>query len=149
MSDINTKEIDFARAQQLLSVVHDCAGVGPKLTSLSNAAMTELTKMNDAVKVAAIEAEKERVRQEGLDRAAAMQANQDAAEEENVRSEEIKRRSARSLPPQNPALDPTGDPAKPDPDEDLLGRVHPTVHPSDSRTATIADNNIPIVERRV
>jgi hypothetical protein len=68
MSDINTKEIDFERAAQLLRVVHDCAGVGPKLTSLGNAAMTELTKMNDAIKVAAIEAEKERLLQEGRDR---------------------------------------------------------------------------------
>lgn len=117
MSDINTKEIDFARAQQLLSVVHDCAGVGPKLTSLGNAAMTELTKMNDAIKVAAIEAEKERVRQEGIDRAA--------------------------------QINPTGDPTQPDPDEELLSNVRPSVHPSDSRTATIADSNIPIVERRV
>lgn len=116
MSDINTKEIDFERAAQLLRVVHDCAGVGPKLTSLGNAAMTELTKINDAIKVAAVEAEKERLLQEGRDRA---------------------------------ALDPAADPTEPDPDEDLLGRIHPASYPQDSQTATIADNNISIVDRRL
>lgn len=117
MSDINTKQIDFERAAQLLRVVHDCAGVGPKLTSLGNAAMTELTKINDAIKVAAAEAEKERLVQEGHDRVA--------------------------------ALDPVADPTKPDPDEDLLGRIHPASYPQDSQTATIADNNIPIIDRRL
>lgn len=109
MADVNTKEIDFERAAQLLRVVHDCAGIGPKLTNLGNAAMTELTKMNDAIKVAAQEAEKERRVTE-----------------------------ARNQPTVRPNTDPTAS----EPDEDLLGRVHPSVHPADSQTATIADRRL-------
>lgn len=78
MSDVDTSKIDFARVQQLLDVVHMCAGVGPKLTSLGNAAMTELTKMNDAIKVASREAEEERRQAEGV---AQNQVLEDASED--------------------------------------------------------------------
>lgn len=48
-------KIDFEEVNTLLNVVHQCATVGPKLTALGNAAMTELTKMNDSIVVAARE----------------------------------------------------------------------------------------------
>lgn len=58
MADVDTTKIDFVRASMLLDVVIKSAGAGPKLTSLGNAAMTELTKMNDAIVVASIEAKR-------------------------------------------------------------------------------------------
>lgn len=137
MADIKTEEIDFARAAQLLDVVHQCAGVGPKLTSLGNAAMTELTKMNDAIKVAAIEAEKVRVAEE--------------AEKQAQRNATHKVMTDTQRQGLTPTIDPTGDPTKPDPDERLLSKVrpdpdvpvtHPSVHPADSQTATIADRRL-------
>lgn len=99
MADINTKEIDFGRAAQLLDVVHQCAGVGPKLTSLGGAAMVELTKINDAIRVASMDAERER------------RIN------ENIPSHVV-------LEPTAPdAL------TKPDPDPALLGKLEPQPEP--------------------
>ena len=44
--DYDTKDVDFERIEMLLSVVKDCAGVGPQLTAIGAAAMHELVDMN-------------------------------------------------------------------------------------------------------
>ncbi len=56
MAEIDTTEIDFDRVNSLLNVVHLATGVGPKLTAIAGAAMTELAKINDAIKVASSKA---------------------------------------------------------------------------------------------
>lgn len=150
MSDINTKPIDFERAASLLRVVHDCAGVGPKLTNLGNAAMTELTKMNDAIKVAAQEAEKERLAKLEEQRAKMSvidPATQQAIDRNNQRLQDadaVKRQQAiQQTDVLNPALVPDApSPNEPDPDPELRNEVRPAVHPSDSQTATIADRRL-------
>lgn len=44
--DYDTDDIDFEHVATLLSVVKDCAGVGPQLTAIGAAAMHELVDMN-------------------------------------------------------------------------------------------------------
>src|ERR1700735_3004047 len=58
MADIDTTKIDFERAAMLLSLIEKQASVAPRATHLSGAAHAELMKINDAIKVVAIEAEK-------------------------------------------------------------------------------------------
>lgn len=94
MADVDTDKIDFGRCAMLLDVVHKCATVGPKLTSLGNAAMTELTKLNDTIKVAAQEAELERRRVEAEEQVAAQaKANAEAEAEDDAMAKPIAPRS--------------------------------------------------------
>lgn len=112
--DIDTKKLDFERIHSLLNTVHLCAGVGPKLTSIGNAAMAELTKINDAIKVAAREAEEER-----------------------------RARAIPSAPAENdPSMPEPDEDVKRNikPTEDTM--VKPSAYPADSRTATIADRRV-------
>lgn len=87
--DYDTGDIDFERVAMLLSVVKDCAGVGPQLMSISSAAMHELVDMNKDLSERQTEAGKKRIAdeqaraaqitakaQEDADRAAEFEANQ-------------------------------------------------------------------------
>lgn len=87
--DYNTDDIDFERVAMLLSVVKDCAGVGPQLMSISSAAMHELVDMNKDLSDRQTEAGKKRLAdeqaaelsakaQEDADRAIEFEANQKA-----------------------------------------------------------------------
>lgn len=113
MADVDTSKIDFERMSMLLDVVHKCAGVGPKLTSLANAAMTELTKTNDSVRVASMEAERER------------------------------REAEAAATPRGKTLTPltsNEDPTEPDPDDELVDEIRPRSIPSGE--PSIADRRI-------
>jgi hypothetical protein len=118
------KSVDFARVHMLLNTVHLCAGVGPKLTSLGNAAMTELTDLNEKIKVAAQEAERKA-------------ANERAEAEAKVRAKIEADEAAANAPPK-PVLRPrvTAKPADEEAD------IEPNVYPGDSETATIADRRL-------
>lgn len=124
MADVDTKKVDFDRAASLLSVVHQCAAVGPKLTHLGNAAMTELTELNDKIKVASQEAEKKLQAE-----LAAAKARENAKLARDAQLEEGL--SARTVP---------------DTRRDALGNedpnIRPSVYPGDSNTATIADRRL-------
>lgn len=65
--DIDTSKIDFDRAAMLLGLIEKQAAVSPKATHLGAAAHSEIMKLNDAIKVASIKAEKERREQEAID----------------------------------------------------------------------------------
>ena len=103
-------DFDHEHVSHLLNIVAQCAGHSGKLGSISNAAMAELLELNAKIKAQAVEAQKERERQEGLDRAAAQ------ADVEPV--------------------------VEPEPEVDDDGVLRPTVYPSDSETATIADRRL-------
>lgn len=121
MADVDTKKIDFERVHMLLNTVHLCAGVGPKLTSLGNAAMTELTDLNDKIKVAAQEEEK---------KLAAKRAEEDAKIRAKLEADE---REANASP--KPVLRPR-EPSDENPN------IRPSIYPGDSETATIADRRM-------
>jgi hypothetical protein len=43
-------DIDFDRVNVLLSVVHQCASVGPQVAQISSAAQAELSALNESLK---------------------------------------------------------------------------------------------------
>lgn len=67
--DYDTKDVDFERVEMLLSVVKDCAGVGPQLTAIGAAAMHELVDMNKDLADRQANAGKERLRVEAEQKA--------------------------------------------------------------------------------
>lgn len=67
--DYDTNDIDFERAAMLLSVVKDCAGVGPQLTAIGAAAMHELVDMNKDLADRQANAGKEKLRVEAEQKA--------------------------------------------------------------------------------
>lgn len=118
--DIDTSKIDFERAQMLLSLIEKQASVAPRATHLGAAAHSELMKLNDSIKVAAVESEKERRRLEGIPQHQMLDHTQpgnptdaDLTDADPAQVEEMER-----------------DPAD------------PNIHPSGSRTATVADDNL-------
>ena len=52
MADVNTKEIDWGRVLQLMSVVEKQTNTAPGMVYLTSAAMSELREINDAIEQA-------------------------------------------------------------------------------------------------
>lgn len=136
MVDIDTSKIDFERAAMLLDVVIKVAGAGPKLTSLGNAAMTELTKMNDAIVVASAEAKKQEEAEFHRQKAAEIEAKARQQDKEQAALANKPRiYNAGSQQPAPKVLPKTdqltnGDPTKPDPDPALAHSLRRPIHPN-------------------
>lgn len=95
--DYDTKDIDFGRAAMLLSVVKDCAGVGPQLTAIGAAAMHELVDMNKDLADRQANAGKEKLRAE-QERASELNAKAQADAEKQAQFEDDQRKLAAKTP---------------------------------------------------
>ena len=136
MADVDTSKIDFERVHMLLNTVHLQSLVGPKLNHLGNAAMTELTDLNEKIKVAAQEAEKKAAAQRAEENAK-IQAKLDA---DARAEEEAATRQPRIIPTfEGPKVAPRTGFVRPD---DEKPDIRPNVYPGDSQTATIADRRV-------
>lgn len=95
--DYDTGDIDFDRASMLLSVVKDCAGVGPQLTAIGAAAMHELVDMNRKLADRQADAGKAKLRAE-QDRAAELNAKAQDDANRQARFEDNQRKLAVKTP---------------------------------------------------
>lgn len=95
--DYDTGDVDFERAAMLLSVVKDCAGVGPQLTAIGAAAMHELTDMNRDLADRQADAGKAKLRAE-QERASELNAKAQADAEKQAQFEEDQRKLAVKTP---------------------------------------------------
>ena len=132
-----TDKVDFQRSAELLHIVEKCAGHGPKLNAIASAAMAELLELNDKLKAVALETEKKLQAKQAEDKAK-VQAKLEA--DARAQEETLTRPRMTPAPRTEPAPTVRGTPADTfgtqDPD------VRPTVYPSDSNTATIADRRL-------
>lgn len=95
--DYDTNDIDFERAAMLLSVVKDCAGVGPQLTAIGAAAMHELVDMNKDLADRQADAGKAKLRAE-QEKASELNAKAQDDAEKQARFEENQRKLAAKTP---------------------------------------------------
>lgn len=131
MADVDTGKIDFERVHMLLNTVHLQSVVGPRLNHIGNAAMTELTELNEKIKVAAQEAEKKLQAKIAEDKAKAL-AKLEADESASAKAEQVAQRDRDAA--SRPVIRPNTSVEEPD--------VKSSVYPGDSETATIADRRI-------
>jgi hypothetical protein len=132
----NMADVDFRRSAELLHIVEKCAGHGPRLSAIANAAMTELTDLNENIKVAAQEAEKKAAAQRAEENAK-IQAKLDA---DARAEEEAATRQPRIIPTfEGPKVAPRTGFVRPN---DEKPDIRPNVYPGDSQTATIADRRV-------
>lgn len=68
---------DAEMAAQLLHIVEKCAGHSGKLGSLSNAAMSALLKINDNIKVRAMDEAKAKAEEDAANQAAVAEQHED------------------------------------------------------------------------
>lgn len=88
---VDVSHVDFAEINALLSIVHQCAGIGPKLSSIAAVAMAELEFINADLKVQALEiAERQRVKDAEIKAKADAEAKA-AADAEVVAQDEYNR----------------------------------------------------------